>query len=265
MRGVNKLVHFLHTNMHEDKYCEEKMKKSKTFFIVICMSSTLLSQVDYVTEIQPIFNSNCITCHGSSGGLNLTSYPNLMSGNSSHGPVIIPFDEQNSVLVQKISPNPPFGDRMPRNNPTYFDGFPDQLQAIMDWINEGALEQPAVAVDKNPLFPKKLFIYQNFPNPFNPVTTLRYFLPERAEVILTIYDVLGRQVRTLVKGIEEPGFKSVFWEGSDDSGQSVSAGEYLYQIRTRLPATHIVGQAGQLPEVGQADDFVQTRKMVLLR
>lgn len=86
---------------------------------------------------------------------------------------------------------------------------------------------------------------QNYPNPFNPITTLRYDLPERAHVKLTIYDILGRQVKIIVQDVQEPGFKSVIWDATNDRGQSVGAGVYLYHIR--------------------AGDFVQTRKMVLLK
>ena len=88
-------------------------------------------------------------------------------------------------------------------------------------------------------------IHQNYPNPFNPITTLRYDLPENSYVNVTVYDILGRQVRTLVKTTQEAGFKSVIWDATNDYGNPVSAGVYLYQI--------------------QAGEFVQTKKMVLLK
>ena len=106
---------------------------------------------------------------------------------------------------------------------------------------------PLLAIDDDgrQALPGKYALHQNYPNPFNPVTTLRYELPERSEVLLTIHDVLGRQVRTLVRGAEEPGFRTLMWDGTNDLGESISAGVYLYRI--------------------QAGDFTQTRKMVLLR
>jgi hypothetical protein len=93
--------------------------------------------------------------------------------------------------------------------------------------------------------PNKFSLKQNFPNPFNPVTTLRYDLPENGHVNITIYDMLGRQVKTLINQIQDAGYRSVIWDATDDYGKPVSAGIYLYQI--------------------QAGDFIQTRKMVLLK
>ncbi len=102
-----------------------------------------------------------------------------------------------------------------------------------------------VVSEDNDMIPQNYQLHEAYPNPFNPVTTLRYDLPERDDVTLTIYDILGRQVRTLVQGIEEPGYKMVIWDGTNDLGEQVSAGVYLYRIK--------------------AGDFTQTRKMVLLR
>ena len=93
--------------------------------------------------------------------------------------------------------------------------------------------------------PSTFTLHQNFPNPFNPITTLRYDLPEDNFVLLTVYDMLGRTVVQLVNTTQEGGFKAVQWDGTDSMGRPVSAGVYLYQI--------------------QAGEFVQTKKMVLLK
>jgi hypothetical protein len=88
-------------------------------------------------------------------------------------------------------------------------------------------------------------VLQNYPNPFNPVTTIRYDLPEYSHVSIIIYDLLGRRVTTLVNKIEEPGYKSIVWDGTDSFGKQVSAGVYLYQIR--------------------AGNYTRVRKMALLK
>ena len=95
------------------------------------------------------------------------------------------------------------------------------------------------------LIPESFTLHQNFPNPFNPITTLRYDLPSDALVTLSIYDMLGREITQLVNITQEAGFRSVQWDATDSMGRPISAGVYLYQI--------------------QADEFVQTRKMVLLK
>jgi len=113
---------------------------------------------------------------------------------------------------------------------------------MMD-VASATLSSP-LAIDKFDI-PIKYSLSQAYPNPFNPVTTLRYDLPEQATVNIIIYDMLGREVRTLVNTTQDAGFKSVIWNATNDYGKPVSAGVYLYQI--------------------QAGEFVQTRKMVLLK
>ena len=93
--------------------------------------------------------------------------------------------------------------------------------------------------------PTKFNLQNSFPNPFNPVTTLRYDLPEDALVNITIYDMVGRVVKTLMNDQQTAGYRSTQWNATNDAGSPVSAGIYLYMI--------------------QAGDFRQTRKMVLLK
>lgn len=81
---------------------------------------------------------------------------------------------------------------------------------------------------------------QNFPNPFNPTTNIRYGLPKASYVTLKIFDMLGREVATLVNGAQEPGYKSVQWNGT-----TAASGVYYYRL--------------------QAGEFVKTKKLVLLR
>ena len=100
-------------------------------------------------------------------------------------------------------------------------------------------------LEKKAVIPIEYTLHQNYPNPFNPITFLRYDLPNQAQVTLTVYDLIGRKVTQLVNTAQEAGFKSVQWNATDSFGKPVSAGVYLYQI--------------------QAGEFVQTRKMVLLK
>ena len=90
-----------------------------------------------------------------------------------------------------------------------------------------------------------IMIYHNYPNPFNPITTIRYELFEATNVNITIYDMMGRQVRNLVNTNQNSGYKSVIWNARNDDGKIVSAGMYFYSIITNT--------------------FSQTSKMILLK
>jgi len=76
---------------------------------------------------------------------------------------------------------------------------------------------------------------QNFPNPFNPRTTIQYQLPEDTRVVLKVFDLHGREVKTLVDGGQARGSKSIVWNGTDNTGREVGSGVYIYKIQTDIP------------------------------
>jgi hypothetical protein len=75
-----------------------------------------------------------------------------------------------------------------------------------------------------------LTLYQNHPNPFNPSTTISYYVPDECKVILDIYDASGRRISRLVREEQEKGFHTVGWKGVDSQGKSVSSGIYFYRL-----------------------------------
>jgi len=87
------------------------------------------------------------------------------------------------------------------------------------------------AVETASAIPQAYYLSVNFPNPFNPTTSIRYDLPEPSYVSVVIYDILGREVRTLLDSREDAGFKSVVWDSKDNSGIIVAAGTYIYTLR----------------------------------
>jgi hypothetical protein len=112
--------------------------------------------------------------------------------------------------------------------------------------NESEAASPeTVTGGETPQMPRAFALHQNVPNPFNPVTTIRFDLPRPSHVRLNVYNVKGELVATLVDGYMTEGRKGVGWEARDDEGRSVASGVYFYRLT--------------------AGDFVQTRKMVLLR
>jgi hypothetical protein len=103
--------------------------------------------------------------------------------------------------------------------------------------------------------PTEYALHQNYPNPFNPSTTIRYALPERSFVTLVLYNILGQRVVTLAEGEREAGYHEVRFEAS-----GFASGVYLYRIQVhRLDSA--IGQDSR----SGAGDFVQTRRLVLLR
>ena len=98
--------------------------------------------------------------------------------------------------------------------------------------------------DPYPLLPDNVVLYDNYPNPFNPITQIGYELPEESDIRIMIYDIMGRRIRTLVDMKQKVGYWSIHWNGTNDTGSPVPAGIYLYKI-----------QVGKLS---------QTKKMVLL-
>ena len=106
------------------------------------------------------------------------------------------------------------------------------------------VEAAVLSIDGD-LIPEVFALHQNYPNPFNPTTMLRYDLPEDALVTITIFDVMGRSIKSLINSNQTAGYRSVRWDATNDHGQGVSAGMYIYTI--------------------QAGEFRDVRKMVLLK
>jgi Leucine-rich repeat (LRR) protein len=120
--------------------------------------------------------------------------------------------------------------------------YPSCIEDYVGYQDTSNCEQVSI-IDE--ILPISYNLYNAYPNPFNPVTTLRYNLPKDVLVNITIYDMLGREVSTLVSNQQTAGYKSVQWNATNNIGQPVSAGLYLYTI--------------------QAGKFRQTKKMVLLK
>ncbi len=79
---------------------------------------------------------------------------------------------------------------------------------------------------------KTFELYQNYPNPFNPETWISYEIPQDGFVNITIFDLLGRQIRTLVASHQLAGRHSVRWDGRDENGNSVPSGFYIYRLNS---------------------------------
>ena len=112
--------------------------------------------------------------------------------------------------------------------------YSEVLSVTLEWMDVDGAQLPTVYA-----------LHQNYPNPFNPVTKLSYDLPEDSFVNIIIYDVMGRKVKLLINDKQSAGYRSTLWDATNDNGEPVSAGMYIYMIR--------------------AGEFNRTKKMVLLK
>jgi hypothetical protein len=110
------------------------------------------------------------------------------------------------------------------------------------WVRQVSTD---VEEEENPTLPLTFSLSQNYPNPFNPQTVIEYSLPQKSHVTIAVYNVLGQRVKILKDELEEAGYKTVTWDGKDETGSEVASGIYFYRI--------------------QAKDFLKCKKMLLLK
>jgi hypothetical protein len=117
------------------------------------------------------------------------------------------------------------------------------------WVGERTIiPKISAAPDTNQAdngLPKRFALHQNYPNPFNPVTLIKYDVPTATHVKITIFDLLGRRVRTLVDEMHKAGYHAKSWDGKNNQGLPASTGLYFYQLHS--------------------SEFTKVRKMTLLR
>ncbi len=118
---------------------------------------------------------------------------------------------------------------------------PENILCGVGYMDE--TDTTSVSINQNHLF--KDYLMTNYPNPFNPMTILRYELPKDSFVRITIYNMMGKIIKYLVNNRQTAGYRSVQWNATNNEGHLVPAGVYLYRIET--------------------NDFRQTKKMVLLK
>ena len=92
---------------------------------------------------------------------------------------------------------------------------------------------------------KDFSLSQNYPNPFNPITTISYTIPINGFVNISVYDIVGRRIKSLVNNFQYYGSKSVIWDGTNSTGKPVAGGMYFYLI--------------------QIENFKDTKKMLFIK
>jgi hypothetical protein len=122
---------------------------------------------------------------------------------------------------------------------------PDFTEAEFVQVTTSLDAASTLVQDDLAIMPKDLILYSNYPNPFNPSTTIRFDIPQTGNVNLAIYDINGRLISTLIDGDMAAGSHQVTWNGRDVSGKSVASGIYIYRL--------------------QQNDKLMSRKLTLLR
>ena len=123
--------------------------------------------------------------------------------------------------------------------------FANEISTFDESGKVGKISNPFPLSKASSVIPVEFSLSQNYPNPFNPVTTIQFGVPEESKVTLMIYDLLGREVRTLINNNLKPGYHKVVWNGTDHFGNQVATGMYF--------------------TVMQSGEFRDVRKMVLLK
>jgi len=131
------------------------------------------------------------------------------------------------------------------------DGDMDVLSASalddeIAWYENSLIDDPtSISRQEAGDVPNGYALFNNYPNPFNPETSINFTVPKISRVTLAIYDILGRKIRTLVSAIKAAGSYNVTWNGKNNQGQPLASGLYFYNL--------------------QAGEFSSTKKMMLLK
>ena len=128
---------------------------------------------------------------------------------------------------------------------TYYVHASDEENEVPSDSGHFVLSSSSLSTINKVIIPEAFALHQNYPNPFNPITSIRYDLPVDGLVNITVYDMIGREVKKLVNGIQTAGFRSVKWDATNNNNQTVSAGLYIYSI--------------------YSDNYIDTKKMILLK
>ena len=142
------------------------------------------------------------------------------------------------------------GQVLPGNSNYNFNGTLDDIRIYDYALSRDEIENlfgnpSSIINDEKSTIPSNNFLFQNYPNPFNLSTTINYQTNKTGTVILRIYNILGKLIRTLVNRAENPGYYSIKWDGKNDNDQIVTSGIYFYKLQAGL--------------------FTESKKLILLK
>jgi len=176
------------------------------------------------------------------GGSSFTKVYSLSGGSTTYQQINLDVDNLCSTYGLSLTGTFVIKFQQYDNYPISSDGFCfDDISVT----GSGTSSTGGPLVLQSQMVPTEFDLSQNYPNPFNPATNIGYAVPHEAHVTLEVFNILGQRVTTLVDEVQGTGFHYVEWNGNDHLGQSVASGIYIYRFT--------------------ADDFVETRQMILMK
>ncbi len=157
-------------------------------------------------------------------------------------------DMDNPTLIENLT-QPLFNSYGLESNKTYYWRVRSKTlqNNYSNYSNIASFEitDNVTSVEEKDIVPDNYFMSQNYPNPFNPSTTIKFGLPNSGNVKLSIYNMLGQEIKTLVNNSLNAGTYSIIWDGTNNNGIKVTSGAYLYRIN--------------------ANNYIETKKLVLIK
>jgi len=196
----------------------------------------LLSNLDADPQLEILLHSYVNSVYGYNHDASpLSGFPFLTSYNGATPGTLVDFDDNNQVKLV-----------LGHSNGVLMLNLRRPASGLEPWVTYrgSALRQGSFAStgcvggEDDVQSPHNTALLGNYPNPFNPSTTISYSMKSIAPVVLEIYNLKGQKVRTLVNGIQTEGKHSVVWNGCDDRGNSIGSGVYLYKLRVDGTSFH---------------------------
>ncbi len=176
-----------------------------------------------------VINEFYVHSLGNDRGVGFGSITCNLTGNN----LVVADNRSNRILTYDASDitNPILQDEFRWNLQTSSIKFDGENLILNNWVN-GITEldwNQFLSVNEDVIIAKEILL-TNYPNPFNPTTTISFSIPVESEVELSVYNIKGQKVKTVSKNIFKTGYHSVIWNGDDESGKAVSSGVYLYKL-----------------------------------
>ncbi|MBK7143312.1 MAG: SBBP repeat-containing protein [bacterium] len=156
-------------------------------------------------------------------------YSSFLGGAGSDGAVSVAVDDAGNAYIAGITGSGDFAMVNPLDSTIAGGDWPSDafIAIVSDELTN--IDDPI-----QPTLPSTFVLHQNYPNPFNGETVIEFDLPRTADIDLSVYNVLGERICTLVDGTRNVGTHSIRWDGTDDAGQSVASGVYFCHLSTEM-------------------------------